>query len=241
MSFKVVIPARYASTRFPGKVLADIKGKPMIQHVHERALSSGATEVWIATDEAKVADVALAFGARVCMTAATHQSGSDRIAEVIETLGWRDDDIIVNVQGDEPLLPPENIYQVAENIEKHRVSMATLATPLGSETLLQSPDVVKVVFDHQGFALYFSRTPIPHDRDGDNKAGYWRHIGLYAYRAAFLKDFTGKAQAPLELTEKLEQLRVLWYGERIHVDIARITPGPGVDTPADLERLLGAL
>ena len=240
-SFKVVIPARYASTRFPGKVLADIYGKPMVQHVYDRALASGAEEVWIATDDQRVFDVVKEFGANVCMTSDAHQSGSDRLSEVVSKFRWSDSDIVVNVQGDEPLLPSECIAQVAENIVRFSVNMATLRVPIKKELDVVNRNVVKVVCDERGYALYFSRAGIPCLRD-DNDMGsatiYHRHIGIYAFRVEYLKRYTSLPMAPLEKIEKLEQLRALWYGERIHVDAARGSFGPGVDTPDDLKFLL---
>lgn len=237
--FNVVIPARFASSRFPGKVLADIHGKPMIRHVYERAVASGAKAVWIATDEARVAESARTFGAPVCMTSTEHQSGSDRLAETAVQLGWADDEIVINVQGDEPLLPPANIAQVAENVARYSVNMATLYTPIDNESDIANSNIVKVVTDRNGFALYFSRSVIPYRRDADSEAPvYYRHIGIYGFRVGYLKRFSSLDQAPLERIEKLEQLRALWHGERIHVAQARREPGPGVDTQADLEKLL---
>jgi 3-deoxy-manno-octulosonate cytidylyltransferase (CMP-KDO synthetase) len=240
IKFKVVIPARYASSRFPAKVLADIKGKPMIRHVHERALASGAAEVIIATDDKRIADVVEKFGATCRMTSAGHTSGSDRIAEVAAQLGWQDTDIVVNVQGDEPLIPPENIAQVAHNLAAHGVEMATLRTPIVEAADVRDPNVVKVVVDRDEFALYFSRAAIPHRRDllERTEAPYYRHIGLYAYRVGFLRRYTETPPAPIEVTEKLEQLRALWMGVRIHAAAAQVTPGPGIDTMDELERLL---
>lgn len=237
--FKVVIPARYGSSRFPGKVLADINGKPMIQHVYERALASGAQQVLLATDEQRVAAAAQAFGADVCMTSAEHLSGSDRIAEVVETYQWADETIVVNVQGDEPYIPPQNIAQVAEDLAAtDEAVMSTLVTPFSSDSELQDSNNVKVVGDRNGFALYFSRAVIPYQRDAEGSAHYQRHVGLYAYRAGFLKQFVKLAPAPLELTEKLEQLRVLWHGDKIHLAKAVCKPPAGVDTPEDLLELL---
>lgn len=238
-SFNVVIPARFASSRLPGKVLANIHGKPMIQHVYERAVASGAKAVWIATDDERVAESARAFGAEVCMTSAEHQSGSDRLAETAAQLEWADDEIVINVQGDEPLLPPANIAQVAENMVRYSVNMATLYTRIGNEADIANTNIVKVVTDKNGFALYFSRSVIPHRRDADaDKPVYYRHIGIYGFRVGYLKQFSIQAPAPLEHIEKLEQLRALWHGERVHVAQARQEPGPGVDTQADLEKLL---
>lgn len=243
-SFKVVIPARYGSTRLPGKPLLPIAGKPMLAHVHAHALQSGADAVVIATDDSRIEDAARSFGAAVCMTAATHASGTDRIAEVVETLGWDDDDIVVNVQGDEPLLPPALIAQVAAGLAAHAdAAVATLAYPLDDRQEWQDPNVVKVVLDRAGYALYFSRATVPYDRDGNTAAAdiALRHLGLYAYRSGFLRTYSELEPAPLEIIEKLEQLRVLWAGLKIHVGIAGERPGPGVDTAEDLERVAALL
>lgn len=242
ISFKVVIPARYASTRFPGKALADIAGKPMVQHVYERALASGAEQIILATDDERIAEAGRQFDAEICMTSAEHVSGSDRLAEVVSIYNWSDDTIVVNVQGDEPLIPPENIVQVATNIaERPQAAIATLVTGFDSDDELNSPDNVKVVTDNDGYALYFSRAVIPFDRDGCANIIFQRHIGIYAYRAIYLKEFTGLKPAPIELQEKLEQLRALWYGKRIHVATAVKKPMPGVDTPEDLKMLLNKM
>ncbi|MEE9358191.1 3-deoxy-manno-octulosonate cytidylyltransferase [Candidatus Vondammii sp. HM_W22] len=244
MEFKVVIPARFASTRLPGKPLLDIAGKPMIQHVHERAIESGAGEVVVATDDARIAGQVEAFGGEVCMTASTHRSGTDRIAEVVEKLNWPDETIVVNLQGDEPCMPAELITQVARDIDDHRDAvMTTLAAPLDDKQRLFDPHVVKVVTDARGYALYFSRAPIPWHRDGfaheerplPVDTEFLRHIGLYAYRAGFLDRYIKWPLAPMEKAESLEQLRVLWHGERIHVSEALVEPGHGVDTQNDLE------
>jgi 3-deoxy-manno-octulosonate cytidylyltransferase (CMP-KDO synthetase) len=239
-TFKVVIPARYASSRFPGKVLADIKGWPMIQHVYQRAVASGADEVIIATDDERVADAAKKFGAPCRMTSPTHASGSDRIAEIAAAARWQDTDIVVNVQGDEPLIPPENIAQVAHNLAQHGVEMATLRTPIREAAEVRDPNVVKVVVDRDDIALYFSRAAIPHRRDPAERqeAPYYRHIGLYAYRVGFLRRYTQTPPVLIEETEKLEQLRALWLGVRIHTAVARLEPGPGIDTMDELGRLL---
>jgi len=243
MDFKVVIPARYGATRLPGKPLVDIAGKPLVRHVYERALESAAAEVVIATDDERVAQAARGFGAQVCMTSAQHQSGSDRIAEVLEKLAWPEDTSVVNLQGDEPCMPPSLINQVAEDLEEHRsAAMTTLATPISDREELFDPHVVKVVTDGEGYALYFSRAPIPWHRDeflGDSfplpkTTDFRRHIGLYAYRAGFLRRYVNWTPPPLELAESLEQLRVLWNGERIHVSRAVSEPGPGVDTRDDV-------
>ena len=245
MDFKIVIPARYASTRLPGKPLLEIGGRPMLQHVFERVQHSGASEVVIATDDARIADAARGFNADVFMTSAAHRSGTERLGEVVGQAGWGDDTIVVNVQGDEPMLPPVLVRQVADGLAGHADAMvATLAYPLESQAEAADLNIVKVVLDRFGYALYFSRAPIPCHRDGSEpeSAGIGlRHIGLYAYRAGFLKRYGELESSPLEVAEKLEQLRVLWHGMRIHVGIAVEMPGPGVDTAADLERVAALL
>jgi 3-deoxy-manno-octulosonate cytidylyltransferase (CMP-KDO synthetase) len=243
--FWAVIPARYASTRLPGKPLAEIAGQPMIRHVHERAVESGAARVIIATDDQRVFQAARDFGAEVLMTADSHRSGSDRLAEVIERLAPAPETIVVNVQGDEPLLPPALIRQAAEALAAHpQASVATLCEPLRSREEVFNPNIVKAVRDGQGFALYFSRAPIPWLRDtfaGDATAlpadTHVRHIGLYAYRAAFVSAFPRLPPCPLEQQESLEQLRVLYHGGKIYLALACAPPGPGVDTPEDLARV----
>ena len=248
-SFKVVIPARYASSRLPGKPLRQLAGKPMLQHVHERAADSGADEVVIATDDERIETAARQFPADVCMTSADHTSGTERLAEVVAARGWDDDTIIVNLQGDEPLMPAMLINQVASDLAAHEpASITTLAYPLETTLNEADPHVVKVVLDREGYALYFSRAPVPWHRDphetGSGMAGVnpvLHHVGLYAYRAGFLKHFSELEQAPLEVFEKLEQLRALWHGFKIHVGITAEVPGPGVDTEEDLvlvERLI---
>lgn len=243
MDFKVVIPARYASSRLPGKPLREIAGKPMIQHVYERGCASGAGEVVIATDDQRIVDRAAEFGAPVSLTAATHRSGTERIAEVAERMGWPDDTVVVNLQGDEPTMPPALIRQVAADMERHpRAGVTTLCTPIDDRAVLFDPHVVKVVLDAEGYALYFSRAPIPWHRDEflqDDRplpsgVGFLRHIGLYAYRVGYLKQYVGWEVAPIEQAESLEQLRVLWHGGTIHVSVATEVPGHGVDTAADL-------
>lgn len=246
MSFLVVIPARFSSSRLPGKVLLDIAGKPMLQRVWERARASGAERVVIATDDARVADAVAAFGGEVCMTRATHESGTDRLQEVAEQLALEDDRIIVNVQGDEPLIPPAAIDQVAQNLASSaRAGIATLARRIRSADEVFNPNVVKVVVDNTQHALYFSRAPLPWDREnwsanGADRsvplAGEWaRHIGIYAYRVAFLHRFVQWPMGRLEQLEKLEQLRALENGVAIHVDEATAVIPPGVDTAEDLE------
>lgn len=243
MSFTVIIPARYASSRLPGKPLAMIGNKTMIQRVYERAAAAGAAEVIVATDDQRIIDAVEAFGGRAMMTSPHHNSGTERIAEVIDYLAIADDQVVVNVQGDEPFIPPEIIRQVADNLANQKLAqMATLAVPISSLEEVQSPHAVKVVTDVNGYALYFSRAPIPYERDGltQNRLGkladYRRHIGIYAYRAGFVWRYIEWEPSPLEQIESLEQLRVLWYGERIHVAEAIALPPAGIDTPADLAR-----
>lgn len=243
MKFIVVIPARYASTRLPAKPLLEIANKPMIQWVYERAVQSGAEKVIVATDDKRIFDCVKGFGGEVCMTAATHQSGTERLADVVEQYGFLADDIIINVQGDEPLIPPSVIRQVAMNLLSADAPLATLAVPIKNEAEVFDPNVVKVVSNKAGYALYFSRAAIPWDRKGFSEnpvnmhALLKRHIGIYAYRAGFIKTYVNWAPSPLERIESLEQLRVLWYGEKIHLDIAVETPPTGVDTPDDLEAI----
>jgi 3-deoxy-manno-octulosonate cytidylyltransferase (CMP-KDO synthetase) len=252
-SFVVVIPARFQSSRLPGKVLADINGKPMIQWVVEKAQLSGARQVIVATDNDEVAAVVTGFGATVCKTRADHQSGTERLAEVMEQYQFSDDEIIVNVQGDEPFIPPENIAQVAKNLanqqQNSRVArMSTLAINIDSVEEAFNPNAVKVILDKDGYALYFSRATIPYDRERFLNANanteeniraigdfYLRHVGIYAYRAGFIKDYVNWPTSELEQVEALEQLRVLYQGERIHVAVANShVPVEGVDTPEDL-------
>ncbi|MGL6538237.1 3-deoxy-manno-octulosonate cytidylyltransferase [Aeromonas hydrophila] len=251
MSFVVVIPARYASTRLPGKPLADIHGKPMVQHVVEKALQSGADRVIVATDDERVQQALAACagqaGFEVCMTSKDHQSGTERLAEVCRHYGFAADTIIVNVQGDEPLIPPVIIRQVADNLAAATAPMATLSVPIQDAEEAFNPNAVKVVTDKDGYALYFSRASIPWDRDrfaanreqiGDH---YQRHIGIYAYRAGFIQRYVDWAPSLLEQIEALEQLRVLWYGEKIHVAQALEAPPVGVDTQADLDKVRALL
>jgi 3-deoxy-manno-octulosonate cytidylyltransferase (CMP-KDO synthetase) len=244
--FKVVIPARHASTRLPGKPLLEIAGKPMIRHVWERARGSAAGEVIVATDDARIAAACRGFGAEVMETRKDHHSGSDRIGEVIQRRGWDPETIVVNLQGDEPCMPPALIDQVAAGLAEHpAVGVATLAYPIADAETLFDPHVVKVVIDAQGLALYFSRAPIPWHRDAfqggraklPHGVRFLRHLGLYAYRAGFLTRYISWPPAALEVTESLEQLRILWHGEGIHVGVAAQEPGPGVDTAEDLKRV----
>lgn len=245
MSFSVIIPARYASTRLPGKLLEPIGGKPMIQHVWERAMQSGASRVLIATDDPRILSACKSFGARAELTAEGHRSGTERIAELVNRLGFEDDAVIVNVQGDEPLTPPAIIAQVAENLSERRATaqVATLCEPITEAETVFNPSVVKVVRDRNGYALYFSRAPIPWDREHfpaktalPKALKYYRHIGIYAYLAGYLSEYVELEPSPAETAESLEQLRILHHGGRIHVAEACEPPGPGVDTLADLER-----
>ncbi|MCK6262817.1 3-deoxy-manno-octulosonate cytidylyltransferase [Vibrio sp. ZSDE26] len=241
MSFTVVIPARFQSTRLPGKPLADIEGKPMIQWVHEQAIQAGADQVIIATDDDRVAAAVTSFGGEVCMTSPDHDSGTERLAEVVKVMNIPDDHIVVNVQGDEPLIPPSIIKQVANNLANSVAPMATLAVEICDESEVFNPNAVKVVTDKEGYALYFSRASIPWDRDAFAKDSpsieqpLLRHIGIYAYRAGFINTYINWQPTVLEKIECLEQLRVLWHGEKIHVEIAEEAPAAGVDTPEDLE------
>src|SRR5690554_544448 len=249
MSFTVVIPARYASTRLPGKPLVDIGGLPMVVRVMQRAWQSGATSVCVATDDVRVYEVVREHGGEVLMTRADHVSGTDRLQEVAAQLGLDDDHIIVNVQGDEPLIPALVIDQVASNLAENRdCGVATLCEPITSRKDLFNPNMVKVVANQQGQALYFSRAPIPWHRDafahseGELPAGqWWRHIGIYAYRVGFLKQFVNWPPALLELTESLEQLRAMANGVAIHVALACEKVPAGVDTAEDLEHVRGLL
>jgi 3-deoxy-manno-octulosonate cytidylyltransferase (CMP-KDO synthetase) len=239
--FAVIVPARYASTRFPGKPLADLAGKPMVVRVCERARESGARLVCVATDDPRIRDAVRAAGFEARMTRADHPSGTDRIAEAAAALGLADDAIVVNVQGDEPLVPPALIGKVGAALAAHaEASVATACHPIHDAAEFANPNVVKVVLDARGDALYFSRAGIPHPRDGGAPRGY-RHVGLYAYRAAFLRRYADLAPAPLEAIEQLEQLRVLWHGHRIAVVVEPGAIPPGVDTPADLQAVLKML
>lgn len=246
MTFRVIIPARYAATRLPGKPLLDIGGKPMLQHVYERAVESGASNVVVATDDVRIREAVEAFGGEVVMTSAEHRSGTDRLAEAATLLGYGDDEIVVNLQGDEPLMPATLIRQVATGLEQaESAEMATLCTRIHTAAELFDPHVVKVVMDHSGFALYFSRAVIPWDRDAfsvttdelPERAEHYRHLGIYAYRVGFLRGYSKLESCHLEEMESLEQLRVLWHGGQIHVSVATELPGHGVDTEGDLERV----
>lgn len=246
MRFTVLIPARLASTRLPDKPLADIAGKPMVVRVAERAMGSGAAAVIVAADDRRIAEACVAHGVRALLTRNDHPSGSDRLAEACTLLGLDGDELVVNVQGDEPLIDPALVRHCAELLaQRADCVMSTAAHPIHDGADYTNPNVVKVVLDAAGRALYFSRAPIPWWRDG-SAAGHprlpqqpaaMRHLGIYGYRAAFLRRFPALPPAPLEQTEALEQLRVLWHGERIAVHVAPDGPGPGVDTPEDLARV----
>ena len=260
--FHVVIPARHASTRLPGKPLLLIAGKPMVVRVAEQAAQSGAQQIWIATDHPAIAEVVQEHGFQVCLTKANHASGTDRIAEVVEQQGWPDDTIVVNVQGDEPLIPPELIQAVAEHLHTHpECAIATACHAIHDEAALRNPNIVKTVLDKNGNALYFSRAPIPYPRDAFSalsaSAGQddcssslpmeggkrvlpknlpvLRHIGIYAYRASFLRAYSQLAPAAIEEFEALEQLRALYHGYKIGVFITEHAPPGGVDTEQDMQ------
>ncbi|MDM8347848.1 3-deoxy-manno-octulosonate cytidylyltransferase [Pseudomonas sp. sp1636] len=245
-AFTVVIPARYASSRLPGKPLQDIAGKPMIQHVWEQACKSSARQVVVATDDARIVEACRRFGAEVLLTRVEHNSGTDRLAEVAAALGLAPDAMVVNVQGDEPLIPPAIIDQVAANLAANpQAAIATLAEPIDDVAALFNPNVVKVASDRNGLALTFSRAPLPWARDAfavsreqlPANVPYRRHIGIYAYRVQFLHDFVAWGPCWLEDAECLEQLRALWHGVRIHVADALQAPPAGVDTAEDLARV----
>jgi len=243
MDFKVIIPARYASSRLPKKPLLDIAGKPMVVHVVEQALLSGAETVVVATDHEEIAQAVRQHGYQAVMTREDHTSGTDRIAEVAQQLGWADQTIVVNVQGDEPLISPHLIQEVALNLAQHaEASIATACHPIHDKASMFNPNIVKVVIDSQGQALYFSRAPIPYARDAfalnqdvPVAMPVYRHIGIYAYRAAFLKAYADLQPAAIEQFEALEQLRALWHGYKISVAVTQHAPAAGVDTHADLE------
>lgn len=245
-NFKVVIPARYGSTRLPGKPLLDIAGKPMIAHVCERALEADAEQVVVATDDQRIFDAVEALGLRVVMTDPNHQSGTERIAEVARVLRWGDDDIVVNLQGDEPLIPPAYIRDAAEALAgQSQAGIATLAAKIEDADEIFNPNAVKVVLDKNGYALYFSRAPMPWNRTtfpdrhepADSPLPHLRHIGMYAYTVGFLNRYCGWPASPLESVEALEQLRILWHGEKVLVKIVAQTPEAGVDTEEDLWRV----
>lgn len=239
----IIIPARYASTRLPGKPLLDIAGKPMIVRVVERAQQSGAKRVVVATDDARIYDAVTASGAEAIITRADHTSGTDRLAETVTRLGLKDEEIVVNLQGDEPLMPPALIDDVAAALAARPAAvMATACHAISDRDDFLNPNVVKVVTNREGFALYFSRAPIPWPRDvmsgqRSDPIRAFRHIGLYAYRAGFIGEYASWPACPPEVTESLEQLRVLWHGQKIAVVEAAEAPAAGVDTPDDLERV----
>ncbi len=244
--FKVVIPARYGSTRLPGKPLLDIAGKPMIAHVCERAQEADADEIVVATDDQRIFSAVTDLGIKAVMTRADHQSGTERIAEVARLCGWAGDEIIVNLQGDEPLIPPAYIRDVAEALAgQKQAGIATLAAQITDTEEIFNPNAVKVVLNHAGFALYFSRAPIPWERDAFTRSGgtpsgampYLRHIGMYAYTVDFLNRYCLWDASLLESVESLEQLRILWHGEAIRVKTVDKTPAAGVDTQEDLLRV----
>ncbi|SNC59125.1 3-deoxy-manno-octulosonate cytidylyltransferase [Sodalis endosymbiont of Henestaris halophilus] len=240
MSFIAIIPARFVSKRLPGKPLVDINGKPMVVRVMERAQASGADRVITATDHVGVVEAIKSAGGEVCLTSPDHQSGTERLQEVIDYYDFPDNQIIVNVQGDEPLIPPQIIKQVADNLAFTDAGIATLAVPIITSEEAFNPNVVKVVVDASSYALYFSRATIPWDREGFARSrdhlyhNLLRHIGIYAYRASFIRRYVSWSISPLEQIEVLEQLRILWHGEKIHVAIASATPSMGVDTPEEL-------
>jgi len=235
VDFRIVIPSRYASERLPGKPLRMINGKPMIEWVYLAGQQAQASEIIVATDDRRIYDAVEGFGGRACMTASSHRSGTDRILEVVRQLGWSADSIVVNLQGDEPLMPAANLRQVASNLVSSECDMATLHKEIDSEHA-RDPNQVKLVHDHRGHALYFSRAQIPYDRSTRHPS-YCGHIGLYAYRVGFIEAFSRLEPCALELAESLEQLRALCNGYSIHSEIAHELPGPGVDTEADLQRV----
>ncbi|MBE1302326.1 MAG: 3-deoxy-manno-octulosonate cytidylyltransferase [Alteromonadaceae bacterium] len=249
MSFVVIIPARYQSSRFPGKPLAMIDGMTMIERVYQQSKVSGAKRVVVATDDERIASEVARFGGEVCMTRDDHESGTERLAEVVDKLALEPEQIVVNVQGDEPFIPPENISQVAFNlIENNTAVMSTLSVAIDDLDEVLNPNAVKVVTDSKGNALYFSRSTIPYDRERFlNKTPeqiksfgdfYQRHVGIYAYSAGFIKEYIDMPVSPLEKIESLEQLRVLWHGLTIHVEEAKVAPPAGIDTPEDLQNAL---
>ena len=242
IAFHVVIPARYASTRLPRKALLPIAGKPMVVRVAEQAAKSGAQQIWIATDHPSIMAAVHEHGFKACLTNAHHTSGTDRIAEVVAQQQWHDDTIVVNVQGDEPLMPPALIRAVAQHLHDHpQCAIATACHPIHDEAEICNPNIVKVVLDKDGNALYFSRAPVPYPRDvfaqgavSEKNITALRHIGIYAYRASFLRAFGQLAPVPIEQAESLEQLRALWHGYKIGVTVSADTPPGGVDTEQDL-------
>lgn len=247
MARRIIIPARYGSTRLPEKLLLPIADKPLIVHTYLRALACGFDSVVVATDDERIAKVVRMVGAEVCMTRIEHPAGTDRCAEAATLLGYADDDIIVNVQGDEPLLPVANVLQVADNLDKYaHVQIATLCDPIDDKLQIFNPHAVKVVFNAQQEALYFSRAPIPWARNDfpgelSEELFFFRHVGIYAYRSGFLKQYPNLNKSPLERLESLEQLRALWHGYKIHVDIAVEHTPPGVDTASNFQEVKAIL
>lgn len=248
--YKIVIPARYASSRLPGKPLVMLAGKPMIQHVYERALATGIADIVIATDDERIERVAKDFGAQVVMTSPAHENGTERIAEVARLKSWPADTVIVNLQGDEPLIPQSLIELTARGLLEHpEAGMSSLCTPIHTDADAFNPNVVKVVLNKDNFALYFSRASIPWDRDAykngltnkTQKMPVYRHIGMYGYRVAFLQQYNAMQSCALEATESLEQLRALWYGVKIHMSVIDQAPGHGVDTLEDAKRVAALL
>lgn len=246
MSYKIVIPARFASTRLPGKPLLPLAGKPILQHVYQQAIQSSADEVLIATDDKRIYQVAESFGAKVLLTDSRHENGTDRIAEVAQIQNWSDEQVVVNLQGDEPMMPVALIETVAQGLlQNSTAGISSLCTPIVEYADFIDPNVVKVVLDLQGFALYFSRAPIPFDRELkqqnkqqlSEKINSYRHIGMYAYRAGFLHQYQNMQVTQVEQAESLEQLRALYYGVRIHMGVVTDMPAHGVDTKEDLMRL----
>jgi 3-deoxy-manno-octulosonate cytidylyltransferase (CMP-KDO synthetase) len=244
--YKIVIPARYGSSRLPGKPLIELAGKPMVQHVYERALETGVKDIVIATDDKRIFEAAQGFGANVIMTRVDHENGTERIAEVAEKMGWQGGDVIVNLQGDEPLIPKSLIELTAKGLlENPEAGMSSLCTPITNAEDAFDPNAVKAVLDNKGFAMYFSRAPIPYDRDlyknTQNEitklAPVYRHIGMYGYRVSFLKQYSEMEMTALEQAECLEQLRALCYGVKIHMSVIEQAPGHGVDTPDDVKRV----
>ena len=238
--YVICIPARYQSTRLPGKPLCDIAGKPLIQRVYEQACQSHAESVVVATDDQRIADVCESISAEVVMTSADHPSGTDRLAEVAAAKGWDDAQIVVNLQGDEPFMPAQLLDQVAQSLaDADECAMATLCKPLANSADINNPNCVKVVLGVSQRALYFSRAAVGFDRDQQTESGAYHHLGLYAYRVAYLKKFAASLPTPLEQKERLEQLRALEMGESIYVDITTQSTGIGIDTAADLEQARG--
>lgn len=246
MSYKIVIPARYASTRLPGKPLIELAGKPMVQHVYERAQATGVQDIVIATDDERIQQAALGFGAEVVMTSPDHENGTERIAEVAKIKGWDSSAVVVNLQGDEPLIPQSLIELTAQGlINNPEAGMSSICTPIQDSADVFNPNIVKVVLNKENFALYFSRASIPWDRDQyaqdttqkTVKMPVYRHIGMYGYRVSFLQQYTQMDSCVLETTEALEQLRALWYGVKIHMGVINQAPAHGVDTLEDAKRV----